>query len=214
MESSTAAPQTSSVPEEEVPIPGTPRVSPAEPHREDPEARGAAAVEAYARDHEGLTEEDERDALDFLLAPKPPRLYGVKVEYETEDGARDLTFVIRGVNGRKIDELEQAHVKESPDGSQRVDQISSDLGLVAEGCVKLVTLKQALDLRSERFRTILVPGKDPILMASPAEALEARFGTQLGLISGVAREIRRVSGYDRSKVGAAQRRLMDAAGNS
>lgn len=216
MESS-IAPKSMSTPaldEDEVPIPGQPRVSPAEPQASDPEATGAAAAEAFARDHDGLTEENERDALDYLLAPKPPRMYGVKVEYETEDGTRSLTFVIRGVNGRKIDDLEQANVKDTPDGARRMDQISADLALVAEGCLKLVTPKQEVELRSESFRTIIRPGHDPLLLASPAEALEARFGTQLGLVSGVAREIRRVSGYDPSKVGAAQRRLMDAAGNS
>lgn len=213
-------------------LPGTPAtVEPASPRSradeptpadaaraEAEEQRQANAVEAYARAHEGLTEENERDALDFLLAPKPPRLYDVKTTYDTEDGPRKLTFVVRGVDGRKLDSIEQAHVSET---TGRLDRISADCQLVAESTTFLEgRLGHQVELTSQQFLTVKVPNPDnpsgfeEQQLASPADALEARFRTQLGLVSGVAAEIRRVSGYDPERVGSAKRRLVNAVGNS
>jgi hypothetical protein len=201
------------------------QVAAAEP-RSAPDAgeeRGDLAVEAYARDHEGLSDEDERDALDFLLAPKPPRIYGVKVKYDTEAGIRPLTFVVRASDGRKIDGIEQANVSEA---TGKIDRITADCQIVALACVALESASgRAVELTSAEFLTVRVPKRDDssgeptgemveTRLASPADALEARFKTQLGIVSGVAREVRRISGYDPERVGVAQRRLVDAAGNS
>lgn len=206
---------------------GTEGVSPARPLPADlggelsPEAeaheqRAENAVEAYAQDREDIPVEAERDALDYLLGAKPPRLYGVTVELETDDGPAPLTFVIRAMDGRKIDGIEQRNVAA---GTGRVDVLAVDTQLVAEATTVLLSKSgRRLDPASEEFRTMLVTRTDTgeqtsITHASPAEALEARFRTQLGLLSGVAREVRRVSGYDPSKVGQAQRRLVEASGN-
>jgi hypothetical protein len=183
------------------------------------ELRGEAAVEAYARDHEGLTGENERDALDHLLAPKPARLYDVKVQYDTEDGLLPLVFVIRGVDGRKLDRIEQECVS---DVTGRMDSMTADLRIVAEeGCAWLETARRSLRLESEEFRTMRRAKPDgeagemeTFVHASPVEALEARFKTQLGLISGVAQRVRRISGFDAERVGQANRRLVAASGNS
>lgn len=195
-----------------------PRVEGAQPREPDPEAKGAAAAEAYARGHEELTEENERDALDYLLAPKPPRLYGVTVQYDTEDGLRPLTFVIRGMDGRRLDAIEQAHVSEA---TGLIDRISADCHLVAEGTVYLEGAGgRKVELDSPEFLTIRRPREghpetmEEHRLSAPPDALEARFKTQLGLLSGVSRELRRISGYDPERVGVAQRRLVDAVGNS
>lgn len=185
----------------------------------DTEAKAAAAVEAFARDHEGLTDEDERDALDFLLAPKPPRLYGVTVQYDTEKGTLPLTFVIRGTDGRRIDAIEQLHVSET---TGKVDAISAECQLVAEATVFLEGRPgHHVKLDSDEYLTVRKPkpedeggGFETVRLASPADAIEARFRTQLGLIAGVANHIRRISGYDPTRVGNAQRRLAAAVGNS
>lgn len=193
---------------------------------DDPELKGERAVEAYARDHEDLTPADERDALDFLLAPKPPRQYGVRVQYDTEAGLKPLTFVIRGMDGRKLDSIEQANVSEA---TGTLDRITADCQLVAEATLCLEDASgRKVELGSPEFLTIrrpkavgagdeLAEGEerfDEHRLASPADALEARFKTQLGLLNGVAREIRRISGYDPERVGVARRRLVDAVGNS
>jgi hypothetical protein len=203
------------LPELEREEPGQPSAKPLGP---DPDAKGEAAVEAFARDHEGLTDEDERDALDFLLAPKPPRQYGVKVQYDTEAGSRPLTFVIRGMDGRRLDAIEQSHVSEA---TGKLDVISAEMQIVAEATLHLEDgsgRKVALD--SQEFLTVRRPNPDnpdgfeQMRLASPADALEARFKTQLGLLSGVARQVRIISGYDPQRVGHAQRRLAGAVGKS
>lgn len=203
------------------PLPGQPTVAAAQARRsseDDAEAKQAAATEAFARDHEGLTDENERDALDFLLAPKPPRLYDVKVEYETEDGPRKLTFVIRAYDGRKIDDIEQSNRSEV---TRKFDQITADCQLVGAATAWLEGRPgHRVELTSTEFLTVRMPNPDKAgemiehKLASPADALEAKFRTQLGIVSGVAQQIRRVSGYDASRVGMANRRLVNAAGNS
>lgn len=182
------------------------------------EQRGANAVEAFARDHEGLTDEDERDALDFLLSPKPPRLYGVTVDYDTEAGIRPLTFVIRGMDGRRLDAIEQAHISET---TGKMDQISAECQIVVEATVALEgSTGRQVKPDSPEFLTVRVPKQDAPgefeqqTLASPAMALEARFKTQLGLIAGVAARVRAISGYDPRKVANPQRRLASAVGNS
>lgn len=192
------------------------RVEAAQPR--EPEEPGALAVEAYARGHEELTEENERDALDYLLAPKPPRLYGVTVQYDTDAGLRPLTFVIRGMDGRRLDAIEQAHVSEA---TGRLDRIAADCQLVAEGTAWLESASgRKVELDSAEFLTIRRPREghpetmEEHRLSAPPDALEARFRTQLGLLSGVARELRRISGYDPERIGVAQRRLVDAVGNS
>lgn len=190
-------------------------VAPAQPRAVDAEERGDAAVEAFARDHEGLTDDDERDALDFVLAPKPPRLYDVKVEYDTEAGRLPLTFVIRGMDGRRLDAIEQRHVSEA---TGKIDVISAECDIVSEATVYLEggTGRQT-KLDSDEFLTVRRPrqdgeGVEEHKLASPAMALEARFKTQLGLVSGVAAQVRRISGYDAQRVGMAQRRIVAAVG--
>jgi hypothetical protein len=200
------------------PVPGVSQAQ-ARPAADDAEeARQAAATEAFARGHEELTDENERDALDFLLAPKPARLYDVKVTYETEDGPRPMVFVIRGHDGRKIDDIETSNRSEV---TGRFDQITADCQLVAAATAFIEGRPgHRVELTSSEFLTVRVPNPDrpgetmEHTFASPADAIEARFRTQLGLVSGIAQQIRRVSGYDPQRVGMANRRLVNAAGNS
>lgn len=184
----------------------------AEPDADD---RREAAVEAYARDHDGLTEGNERDALDYILGPKPPREYDVKVEVETDAGPRPMTFVIRAMDGRKIDSIEQTHVSQA---TGVIDRFGADSEIVAEALVMLESPRRKVDPRSAEFLTMKVRNRDTdeeedFVHASPAEALLARYRTQLGLLAGVAREVRRVSGFDAGKVSEAKRRLIAASGN-
>lgn len=183
------------------------------------EAKQDAAVEAYARDHAELTVENEQDALDYLLAPKRPRLYDVKVQYDTDDGRVPLTFVVRGMDGRKMESMEQRH---RSDSTGLLDQTSYDCELIAASCVYLESGSgRQVRLNSDEFLTLKVPNPDGAegelmeqKVAAPPLALEKRFQTQLGLLMGVAREIRAVSGFDPQRVGSAHRRLVDAVGNS
>lgn len=204
-------------------VTATPRkeeLSPEEARRlEREEARQDAAVEAFNRDHEELTEEDEQDALDYLLAPKKPRLYDVAVQYDTDDGRVPLTFVVRGMDGRKLEEMEKRHRSET---TGELDVIGYDCELVATACEFLESRRgRKIKINSDEFLTVKVPDPDnpdgeliEQKIEAPPVALEARFRTQLGLLSGVARSIRFVSGYDPQRVGEARRRLVNASGNS
>lgn len=202
-------------PPEETPA-ATPGASDATPRTPDEEAKGAAATEAFARGHDGLTDGDEQDALDYLLAPKVPRLYDVTVDYDTKAGIRPMKFVLSPMDGRRIENISQSHVNET---TGKMDVISADLQLVVEA-TKWIEGRPGhkMELSSEEFRTVMQPdgkgGFEPVVLASPIEALEARFKTQLGLISAVSAQINRISGYGGARVGDAQRRLTDAVGNS
>lgn len=163
---------------------------------------------AQGGDAAAMSPDEEAGALNYLLGARAPLPYDVKSTLETVDGPKPLTFVIRQMDGRKIDAIETRN-RDKTTGV--LDQISCDVQLVGEACLFIVdaTGKQT-DPKSEAFRTVR-PEQPPL--ASPADALEARFREQLGILSGVAREVRRVSGWAPERVGQADRRLVDAAGN-
>jgi hypothetical protein len=213
-----AAPKVTPGVSEPQPLAADPAEAAAVADQERDEQTGANATEAFAQDRDELTVENEKSALDFLLAPKPPRWYGVTVDYDTEEGILPLTFVVRGVHGRKLDRLEQAAVSET---TGKVDVISAELSIVAEATGHLLDgLGKRIELTSGEFLTVRVPNPDAPgewltqRLAAPTEALEARFATQLGLIAGVAAKVRQLSGYDPRKVGDPKRRMTAAAGNS
>lgn len=177
----------------------------------------AAAVEAYAQDREGLSEEDERDALDYILGARSPRQYDVKVTLDTDTGQADLIFVIQAQDGLKIDKIEQRHVS---DATGRLDQYAADAEIVGDATVCLLSPRtgRQVNPRDEKFRTMQVRRVDTDEMGelthpNAGAALQARFRDQLGLLSGVAREVRRVSGFDVGRVAEAKRRLVAASGN-
>jgi hypothetical protein len=195
-------------------------VAPAAPTAAAPpppaDERGEAAVEAFARNHEGLEEKDERDALDWLLGSKPQVEYGVPVTLLTESGDATFTWVIRQMDGRKIDGIEARHRNEM---TGKYDRIGADCDVAAEATVCLQSESgRKLDPKSEEFRTMRVRDTrngevTTLVHPSAGEAIAARFRLQLGVVSGVASEVRRISGYDPEKVGSAKRRLVVASGN-
>lgn len=166
-----------------------------------------AAISKAAERPGDVTEEEARGALSYLLGARKPLPYEVKTTYETEHGPKPLTFVIRQVDGRKIDAIEGRH-RDRTTGI--LDQIGADVSVAAEGLIAIEDESGArVAATSEEFRTVH-PEQPPL--ASPIDALTARFATQLGILSGVAREVRRVSGWAPERVGQAERRLVDAAG--
>lgn len=174
----------------------------------DSPERGALQIERAA-DGETLSPKDERSALDFLLGTPEPARYKVTVAYETPAGMKDLIFRFRAMDGRALDKIEQSHLNER---TGMMDKISADSHLVAEAVYEIVDPETdaKVEPKSEKFRTIK-EGEAPL--ASPIDAIGARFGTQIGLIAGVASAIREAAGWDRERVGKASRLLVDAAGN-
>lgn len=184
------------------------------PHRTPPEpsAEEQARAMAAARETdkpEKLTEADEVGALHYLLGGRAPTVHTVEAQYMTPEGRKPIKFEIRATDGRKIDKIEQANVS---DTTGQVDQITANCQIVAEACISIVDeTGEKTDPKSVEFRTVN-PEAGPL--ASTADALEVRFRDQLGLIAGVAREVRRIGGWDPEAVGKAQRKLVEAAGNS
>lgn len=170
--------------------------------------RGANAVRQAANGEE-LSGADERSALDFLLGAPTPAMYSVTVQYETEVGMLDLRFHWRAIDGRKLDEIEQRNISES---SGQMDKAQADAELVAEAVTAIEDPKTGhkTSVRSDEFRTVK-EGEPPL--ASAVDALQVRFGTQAGLIAGVARGIREAAGWKADRVGNASRVLVDAAEN-
>lgn len=161
-----------------------------------------------------LNGEEERSALDWLLGAPVLMLHTVPVDYETPVGMTKITFVLRQLDTRVIEKIEQKYVS---DATGRIDRIGADVEMVADALVHLedATGRQ-VKITDDEFVT--VPRRDPnsgevedVKLASTHMALERRFAKQLGLINSVAIQVRRVAGYDPERVGSAQRRLVDAS---
>lgn len=181
--------------------PGADRVGEAE--------RQAASVEAFAQAREGLEQENERDALDWLLGGAPPVPYGVPFTLDTPDGLMDAKWIVRAMDGRKLDAIEQRNISET---TGQLDVITANCQLLAEASMGIEGRPgHVVDVNSEEFRTlkVLKAGDDePTLHTFPsaADAIEARFRRQMGIVAGLSQQIRRLSGYDPDRVGKAQRR--------
>lgn len=165
---------------------------------------------------EDLTVTEERGALEFLLGAPSPKVYTVPVDFDPGEGAMaKLKWVVKALDGRRIDAVEERNRNEA---TGRLDQITADCELVAEATLFFSDITgRRVKPTDDEFLTVQMrrPGEAPeeVRMASPSDAIEARFRTQLGLVSGVAREVRRISAWDAERVGKAQRALVEAAGN-
>jgi hypothetical protein len=169
---------------------------------------GKPEITAAAQGKE-LDGEGERAALDYLLGTPTPAKYKVVVQYETPAGMKELEFHFRAMDGRKIDKIEQQNISQL---TGVMDKLTADAQLVSEATDVIVDPETGMKIgpREERFRTIK-EGEAPL--ASGIDAIQARFGTQIGLIAGVASAIREAAGWNRERVGKASRLLVDAAGN-
>lgn len=169
---------------------------------------GRAEVDA-ASNGTDLDDRQQRSALDYLLGTPKAATYKVLVQYETDGGIKELEFHFRALDGRKIDKIEQAAINER---TGLMDKITADSQLVAEATDAIVDPESGakVSVRDEKF-LIIRPGDAPL--AAPPDALLARFGTQIGLLAGVASAIREAAGWNRERVGKASRVLVDAAGN-
>lgn len=163
------------------------------------------APEAAVRAAQGvdLSPEDDRDAADWLCAPQRAHRFRVRTEFETDAGTMPLTFVIKQIDSKRIDEIEKRNMDSA---SGTINRIVANAEIVAEACELLEGAKgHKVDPKSEEFRAG-VP--------STAVAFEQRFFYQAGVLSGVAGEVRRVAGWSPDRVGTAQRVLVEAASNS
>lgn len=170
---------------------------------DSPEGLVEAAAEGELSGSPEQQLEKEVGALDFLTGATKPLEYDIGVDYATPSGDAKLTFHIRQMDGARILELEDAHTKGSGPFGQ-IDDAKFNAALVAEATLYLTDASgEQLDLKSEKFR-----GPVP----DAAEAVRIRFKFQSGLLSGVAGQIRAVSGWAPGRVAAAEKAVERAVG--
>jgi len=180
---------------------------------DDPEAQaaeakrvkdGADAADAAARGEDDISPQQEKDALHYFLTAAKPPPQAVDVTLLTDDGPKDLVFVIRAMRGKAIEAIEERHRKGEPPFG-RVDQQAVDAELVTEATVKVVdpVSGREIALDDPRFRQGV---------ASPMHAMLARLEGQEGLLTHIANRIRSVSGWDSERVSEARRYHEAAAG--
>lgn len=171
---------------------------------------GAGLVTHIANGAKPDDEQEEIDALDYILGTPRPFEHTVPVDYETPAGMGKIVFVLRMLDSHKIDEIEQRHIT-----AGNIDQIGADVELVAEATKYLTNPRtgKVTELTSAEFLTFPDPkdAESTVQLASTHMALERRFYGQEGLLGGVAREVRRIAGFTPDRVGKAQRRLVAAS---
>lgn len=196
MEARTAGPQ--STPDED---PGLPDDAPA----------GVRKAEAGNGQEKTITPQEEREAMRYLLSSAgKPMEYTAPVEWETDNGPKKIPWRLRSLPAREIDRIETENRQEGSNPFEGLKEPNASAALVAAATV-------FPDIRSEEFRRPPEPtdtNPDRIADADPADALMRVFEFQSGLLSGLAGEVRRISGFDPQRVGMAKRSLTRAVGNS
>lgn len=159
-----------------------------------------------------VTPQEEQDALRWLLGSGGKSIeHTVEIEWDTADeGRKTIPWRIRSLPAKRIEEIENENRETPDDPFSQLREPRASASLVAEATVWP-------DIRSAEFRTPaeateLNPGREPD--ADPTDALMRVFMFQPGLLSGIAGEIRSISGYDPRRVGPARRTVTRAVGNS
>lgn len=150
----------------------------------------------------------EEEALEFLLGDPAAIGFEVPVMIYVPGGKdKELTFLIRQVDGKKLIDLENEYRTGGAGPFSELDEPNFNAALCAEATLKIVDkeTKEEVDPRSEKFIGEWV---------TPVDAMRNRFRFQAGLLAGVTANIRRVSGYDQTRVGIAQRAAREAVSNS
>ena len=152
-----------------------------------------------------VSAEDERTALDWFLQPQRPLRYRAEVQFDTPQGLKPLVLVLRSLPQSEMERIETRNRKGEGIMAE-YDDFQANVEIVGEALVSL----EGPDGRS------MEPTDPRVLSGLPsvAEAMKARFFYQPGLLSGVASEVRRISGWGSDRVGRAERILTAAAGNS
>lgn len=199
-----------------------PAQPPASDQQEDPRfvaARAAGQGEEgremleHVRQGAELSPAEEKSGLDWLLGDPVAIPHEIPMQLETPDGMKEVFFIVRKSDPGKIDQIEQRHVDRV---TGRIDQLAADTEIVATCSDAIRDGTRTVELTSPQFLTMRLrnteTGKiEDLQLASPIEALSRRLRGQQGVLFGVAREIRRVAGYDPTRVGQAQRALVEAS---
>lgn len=194
-----------------------------EPPTKDPRDRAngldAAAPQSVvdvARGHK-VDGAGERSAVRHLLGQQRAPKYKVRVDFATDDGDVRLWFYVKSLGSKRIDQIENAHTdktKVTATGEPESDQLAINAEIVADATMTISDDEPGTPAYETGAKT--KPDDREFLsgMVTAAAALQARFHWQEGLLTGVAREVRRISGWAPDRVGQAERVLVDVAGGS
>ena len=151
-----------------------------------------------------ITPDEERSALGWFLEPQRPLRYRCEVQFDTPEGIKPLTMVVRSIPQAEMEKIENRNRK-GEGLMAEYDDFQVNVEIVGEALVALVDGDEEIEPNDPR----VLSG-----MPSIAEAMKARFYYQPGVLAGVAAEVRRISGWGTDRVGRAERVLTATAGNS
>lgn len=163
------------------------------------------------RDRPVAEQRAEASALDFVLGAPRPLKYDVPVTVDVPGGrSAEMVFVVRQVDGSRILELEDEHTQ-GIGPFAKLDDARFNAALVSEACIEM----QEKNSNGQVVRRVTADSPEFVgQFGSPAIAMEKRFGFQAGVLSGIAGQIRSVSGWRPDRVGQAERPIREAVGNS
>lgn len=181
------------------------------PGRPDPlqgasaEAREAAEAAANGKP-ENAPAGGEEALLGFLLGDTPPIVFDCEVKIALPPNGKDAEVVweLVQMDGADIDKIETANMPNGPMGEANDLRINAEL-TTAASIAWVLPSGRRIDPRSEEFRRGV---------ADPVDAMVRTFRYQQGILSGVAQEIRRISGWTNDRVGKAQAKPVAALGGS
>ena len=193
--------------------------APGEPTTKDPRDRAGGlppdapqSVVDAARGHK-VDSAGERSGVAFLLGQQRAPRYKVPVEFATDEGDVKLWFLIHSLDSNRIEKIEKAHT-DSTKIMGESDDLMIAAEVVADACISISDGEPG----KPEYDTLpkVHPADETFRngMTSGADALRARFHWQEGLLSGVASNVRRISGWAPDRVGQAERVLVDVAGGS
>ena len=151
-----------------------------------------------------VSPDEERTALAWFLEPQRPLRYRCEVQFDTPEGLKPMTLIVRSIPQADMEKIENRNRK-GEGLMAEYDDFQVNVEIVGEALV-------AIEAGNEEIE----PNDPRVLSGLPsiAEAMKARFYYQPGVLSGVAAEVRRISGWGTDRVGRAERVLTHTAGNS
>lgn len=188
----------------------TPTPAPSPEHPRPPRTPGVEeeapeGVHRAAAD-QPVSDAEEYDALDWFLGATQRPTATVPVQLWTPKGDVEMTWKIRAVDGARIQQIDDEH-RTGSGPFAKLDKIGFAAQLVSESAVEIWGAKgKRVKVDSEEFI-----GAAPGGLAS---AVRLRFKNQEGLLESLGDRVQELSGYSADRVGAAQRVLVDTAGNS
>lgn len=171
-----------------------------------------AAVRDLARGHK-VDPSGERSAVKYLLGQQKAPRYKVPVEFATDDGDVRLWFFIKSLDSKRIDQIEKAHSDQAKVMGD-VDELAVNAELVADATISISDGEPGTPAYESGAVTNPMDDTFRNGLPSGADALQARFHWQEGLLAGLSTQVRRISGWAPDRVGQAERVLVDVAGGS